>query len=141
MAVYIERGIHGASYVPPVVPLTFADTAGTYQYWIEALRADGITSGCGGGNFCPNASITRAQMAIFLLRAKHGSSYIPPAPTGMVWLDVPVSYWAASWAEQIGREGISSGCGAGNFCPENTISRAEMAVLVQRTFSLPLPTP
>ena len=141
MAVYIERGIHGGSYIPPVVPLTFADTAGSYQYWIEALKADGITGGCGGANFCPNANITRAQMAIFLLRAKHGGAYIPPAPTGTVWLDVPVTYWAAGWAEQLGNEGISVGCGEGKFCPDDPVSRAQMAVLVQRTFSLPLPTP
>jgi hypothetical protein len=141
MAVYVERGIHGSSYTPPVVPLTFVDTAGPYQYWIEALRADGITGGCGGANFCPNASITRAQMAIFLLRAKYGSSYIPPAPTGTVWLDVPVTHWAAAWAEQLGIEGISAGCGGGKFCPEEPVTRAEMAVLVQRTFSLPLPSP
>jgi S-layer homology domain len=141
MAVYVERGIHGSTYIPPVVPLTFADTAGIYQYWIEALKADGITGGCGGVNYCPSASITRAQMAIFLLRAKHGSSYIPPAPTGTVWLDVPVTYWAAGWAEELGIEGISVGCSEGRFCPDEPVTRAEMAVLVQRTFSLPLPTP
>jgi hypothetical protein len=36
-----------------------------FQY-IEALVASGITAGCGGGNFCPDASITRRQMAVFL---------------------------------------------------------------------------
>jgi hypothetical protein len=80
-------------------------------------------------------------MAIFLLRAKYGSSYIPPAPTGTVWLDVPVTHWEAAWAEQLGIEGISAGCGGGKFCPEEPVTRAEMAVLVQRTFSLPLPSP
>jgi hypothetical protein len=141
MAVFVERGIHGSDFVPPVVPLTFLDTTGPYQYWIEALRADGITNGCGGGNYCPEASITRGEMAVFLLRAKHGGSYIPPAPTGTFWLDVPVTHWAAAWAEQLGREGITAGCGGGRFCPDQAVSRAEMAVLVQRTFELPLPTP
>ncbi len=36
---------------------------------IEALAASGITAGCGGGNFCPTASLTRAQMAVFLANA------------------------------------------------------------------------
>lgn len=141
MAVFVERGIHGSDFVPPIVPLTFTDTAGPYQYWIEALKADRITNGCGGGKYCPEASITRAEMAIFLLRGRHGGSYVPPPPTGTVWLDVPVTHWAAAWAEQLGREGITSGCGGGRFCPENVVSRGEMAVLVQRTFELPLPTP
>jgi hypothetical protein len=36
---------------------------------IEALAASGITSGCGGGNFCPNDVVTRAQLAKFLALA------------------------------------------------------------------------
>ena len=41
---------------------------------VETIVRDGITSGCGGGNYCPSSSITRAQMAVFLLRAEHGSA-------------------------------------------------------------------
>jgi len=36
---------------------------------IEALAASGITSGCGGGSFCPNKTLTRVEMAIFLAKA------------------------------------------------------------------------
>jgi hypothetical protein len=36
---------------------------------VEALVASGITAGCGGGNFCPNQSVTRVQMAVFLAKA------------------------------------------------------------------------
>ncbi|NOZ79989.1 MAG: S-layer homology domain-containing protein [Acidobacteria bacterium] len=36
---------------------------------VEALAASGITAGCGGGNFCPNAPLTRVQMAVFLAKA------------------------------------------------------------------------
>lgn len=50
---------------------TFNDVApGDFGYqYIEALAASGITGGCGGGNFCPNANLTRAQMAVFLAKA------------------------------------------------------------------------
>jgi hypothetical protein len=37
--------------------------------FIEALVASGITAGCGGGNYCPDASLTRRQMAVFLAKA------------------------------------------------------------------------
>jgi hypothetical protein len=50
---------------------TFADVPvsdGAFQY-IEALVASGITAGCGGGNFCPDATLTRRQMAVFLSKA------------------------------------------------------------------------
>jgi len=36
---------------------------------IEALVASGITAGCGGGNFCPNNTLTRAELAVFLSKA------------------------------------------------------------------------
>ena len=34
--------------------------------YVEALVGAGITGGCGGGNYCPNAPVTRGQMAVFL---------------------------------------------------------------------------
>ena len=39
-----------------------------FQY-IEALVASGITAGCGSNNFCPDATLTRRQMAVFLAKA------------------------------------------------------------------------
>jgi hypothetical protein len=50
---------------------TFSDVpVGAFGFQhIEALAASGITAGCGGGNFCPNATLTRAQMAVFLAKA------------------------------------------------------------------------
>jgi len=40
-----------------------------YADYIEAIYAEGITAGCGGGDYCPDASITNAQMAVFLVKA------------------------------------------------------------------------
>ena len=37
--------------------------------FIEALVASGITAGCGSGNYCPDANLTRGQMAVFLSKA------------------------------------------------------------------------
>ncbi|MFZ5881670.1 MAG: S-layer homology domain-containing protein [Chloroflexota bacterium] len=36
---------------------------------MEALAAEGITGGCGGGKYCPEQVVTRAQMAVFLVKA------------------------------------------------------------------------
>jgi hypothetical protein len=54
-----------------------------------------------------------------------------------VFGDVPISYWAAAWIEQLSAEGITGGCGGGNYCPNQAVTRAEMAVFLVRTFSLP----
>jgi len=142
MAVFLLRGIHGSSYTPPPPTGTvFNDVPlGSFAAaWIEQMVDEGITAGCGGGNFCPNQSVTRAQMAVFLLRAKHGSSYTPPSASGTVFNDVPPGSFAAAWIEQLVAEGITSGCGAGNYCPNQSVTRAQMAVFLQRTFNLPMP--
>jgi hypothetical protein len=142
MAVFLERGIHGSSYTPPAVGATtgFNDVATNYwaAAWIKQLAADGITGGCGGGNYCPGLPVTRAQMAVFLLRAKYGSSYVPPLvglSTGFT--DVPTNYWAAAWIKQLASEGITGGCGTGIYCPETPVTRAQMAVFLVRAFNLP----
>ena len=140
MAIFILRGEHGSSYVPPTATGTvFNDVpAGSFAAdWIEQLAAEGITGGCGNGSYCPDATITRAQMAIFLLRGKYGSTYTPPTAAGAIFGDIPADAFAASWIEQLAAEGITSGCGNGNYCPDNSVTRAEMAVFLVRDFSLP----
>ena len=142
MAVFLLRGIHGASYAPPAVGAGtgFGDVPPSYwsATFIKQLAAEGITTGCGNGNYCPEHPVTRAQMAVFLLRSKHGASYTPPdVGAGTGFGDVPPDYWAAAWIKQLVTEGITSGCGSGDYCPEQPVTRAQMAVFLVRTFSLP----
>ena len=139
MAVFLLKGVHGPSYAPPAVVSTgFSDVAADHwaAAWIAQLAAEGITSGCGNGMYCPENPVTRAQMAVFLLKAKHGSSYIPPAATG-VFSDVPAGYWADRWIEQLALEVITSGCGPGIYCPEDDVTRAQMAIFLVKAFNLP----
>jgi len=55
---------------PPAAP-SFGDVPSTDAAFpfIEALAASGITAGCAGGNYCPDANLTRRQMAVFLAKA------------------------------------------------------------------------
>jgi hypothetical protein len=143
MAVFLERGIHGSAYTPPAGTGTvFADVPLSYWAvnWIEKLYADGITVGCATNplRYCPEDSVTRAQMAIFLLRASHGATYTPPAVGGSTgFKDVSTGYWAAAWIKQLAAEGITTGCGGGNYCPEDPVTRAQMGVFLVKTFNLP----
>jgi len=141
IAVFLDRAKHGSNFTPPLATGIFEDVP--VSYWaadfIEQFYNDGITSGCSTNPlwYCPENPVTRAQMAIFLLRAKHGSSYTPPAATG-IFEDVPVTYWAADWVEQLYNEEITTGCGTSplSYCPEDTVTRAQMAVFIVRTFGL-----
>ncbi len=86
MAVFLLKGKHGICYVPPPCIGIFADVlcAPPFAPWIEALYFEGITGGCGAGvsegagNYCPQNPVRRDQMAVFLLKAKYGASYVPP---------------------------------------------------------------
>lgn len=140
MAVFLLRAEHTSAYVPPSVGAStgFADvpTSHPFAAWIKQLAAEGITAGCDAvPNYCPNNAVTRAQMAVFLLRAKYGSGYVPPAATG-VFTDVPASDPLAPWIEKLAADGITGGCGGGNYCPNNTVTRDQMAVFLSRTFGI-----
>jgi hypothetical protein len=78
-------------------------------------------------------------MAIVLLRALHGGAYVPPPATGTRFIDVPATYWAAGWIEQLAAEGITNGCAPDLYCPERLVKRDEMAVFLTRAFNLALP--
>ena len=56
---------------PAPLPPEFADVPESDPgfVYIEALAGAGITAGCGNGNFCPDAAVTRRQMAVFLAKA------------------------------------------------------------------------
>ena len=141
MAVFLLMAEHGPAYVPPASTGTvFSDVpvdhwAGDY---IEALATEGVTSGCGGGAYCPDSPINRGQMAVFLMVAEHGAAWVPPAATGTVFTDVPVDHWAAAYIEALASEGVTSGCGGGAYCPDGPVSRGQMAVFLTSTFSLVL---
>jgi IPT/TIG domain-containing protein/S-layer family protein len=137
MAVFLLKGRHGLCYVPPTCTGIFPDVPcpSTFADWIEALFHEGITGGCGSGNYCPQDPVRRDQMAVFLLKAEHGPNYTPPDCTG-VYPDVPCPSLFADWIEQLAAEGITGGCGNGNYCPQNPNTRGQMAVFIDKTFGL-----
>ncbi|MBI5294285.1 MAG: S-layer homology domain-containing protein [Chloroflexi bacterium] len=141
LAVFLLKAKNGAAYTPPNATGTvFSDVPASHwaAKWIEALYAQGVTGGCSTSplKYCPDKSVTREEMAVFILRMKHGSTYTPPPATG-VFSDVPVSRWSARWVEQLAEEGITGGCGGGKFCPTQGVTRAQMAVFIVSAFNLP----
>jgi hypothetical protein len=138
MAAFLLRGEHGGAYSPPpATGAVFTDVpAGApFARWIERLAAEGITTGCGGKKYCPDQSVTRGEMAVFLMRAEHGAAYRPPPATGLLFSDVPAGAPFAAWIEELAGERVTSGCGAGAFCPGSTSTRAQMAAFLSRTFN------
>jgi len=109
----------------------FGDVPNSQQFYfyITKLVANQITVGCGSGNYCPLDSVTRQQMAVFLMKSKNGLCYVPPPCTGQ-FPDVPCSSNFAPWIEALAASGITGGCGGGNYCPTNPVTRQQMAVFL-----------
>src|SRR6185503_8716646 len=118
---------------------TFADVPATSPFWssVEALVATGITSGCATSPplFCPDAAVTRGQMAVFLLK---GMAYpgpaAPDAPAGNVFADVSASTPFAAWIEGLYGAGVTGGCLSSPllYCPDQIVTRGQMAVFLLR---------
>ena len=118
-----------------VVRQSFADVPPTYWAWrfIESLATHGVTTGCGGGNYCPDLDMTRGEMALFLLRAKEGASYVPPPCTTAPFIDVPCTDPLAPWIRELVARGVTAGCGGGYYCPGASVTRSQMAVFLLAT--------
>ena len=130
MAVWIVRLLDGED--PPQVSESRFDDMyrwGLEEPFVERMADLGITTGCGDGtNFCPDDTVTRAQMAVFLSRA-----YSLPEGPDQGFADVPDDAWYAADVARLAASGITSGCGDGtNFCPGQDTTRAQMATFLWR---------
>ena len=141
MAVFVLVAREGPLYLPPActTPM-FADVLPTDAFcrWIEELARRGVVTGCGGGNYCPAASVTREQMAVFVLRALDPALTPPPCAPPNLFLDVPETSPFCRWVEELANRAIVTGCGGGNYCPASPVTREQMTVFIVATFGLTL---
>ncbi len=142
MAGYIERAVHGAQTPPPVYLGKFNDVLlGSFNSdYIQGLVDDRITSGCSAAPplYCPDVPVTRAQAAVFIWRGQNGTKPPPPCTPPGTFADVPCpGGFAVDYIEGIYDEGITKGCGSGNYCPDASITNVQMAVFLVRAFNIP----
>ncbi len=123
------------------VPLTYSKTLNGVNYflyqYIQALYDEGYTAGCNTNppQYCPDRTMSRAEGAVFMLRASLGSAYIPPAePWDTFADDWSLGPWAEKWAEGMWAEGMTAGCQSPPesptklFCPWDQLPRVQAAV-------------
>jgi hypothetical protein len=140
MAVFVLVAKENAGYIPPACTTpVFADVPASSLFcpWIEELARRGVVGGCGGGNYCPTAPVSREQMAVFVLATKE-PGVTPPACGTPMFADVSVSSPFCRWIEELARRGVVTGCGGGNYCPTAAVTREQMAVFLSGTFGLAL---
>jgi hypothetical protein len=137
MAAFLIRALGDFTPAPPATQ-RFGDVPASNPFYgfIEQMAVRQITLGCGGGNYCPTANVTREQMAAFLIRALHAPGYVPPAPGSQRFLDVPSSSPFYGHIEEMAVRAITLGCGGGNYCPTANVTREQMAAFLVRAFGL-----
>ena len=141
MAIFVELAMRGQGYWPPAPTGRFEDVGLDYWAagWIEQMVRDGLSSGCSETYFCPDERVSRAQMAVILGKARYWPEIVDqPQATGRMFADVRPDHWAVGWIEDLAAAGVTSGCQSGKYCPEEAVSRAELAVFVVKTFDIPL---
>ena len=136
MAAFLVRALD----LPTTTDAPFTDSAGVFSDSINRLAAAGITKGCNpptNNLFCPDDPVTRGQMAAFLVRALD-------LPTTT---DAPFTDSAGVFSDSINRlaaAGITKGCNPptnDRYCPDNAVTREQMATFLTRGLGLTPMTP
>jgi hypothetical protein len=151
MAIFIVRarlGVNLAASPPSFSYSTtpsFTDVApGDFGFaWIQRMKRDAITAGCTATTYCPNDPVTRGQMAVFVIRARLGaaadSTFTYPATA--YFNDVASNYPYFKWIQRMRLDQITAGCGVATYCPNDPVTRGEMAIFIMRgSFNLLLPS-
>ncbi len=115
---------------------SFPDVPTSHEFYtfVETVFHNGVTAGCADGGYCPEDPVTRAQMAVFLLKSRFGAAHVPPPCTGAVFSDVHCAGGPFDpWIEELAGLQITGGCGGGLYCPNDTVTRQQMAVLLLKT--------
>jgi hypothetical protein len=145
MAVFIERCL-GVFIAPTPSSQRFIDVGpNRFGYaHIDDFATRGITVGCGTDIYCPDGLVTRQEIATFLERAVGRPS--PPPPDFQRFFDVDGSRWSFPFVEAFVQNNLSSGimdvikrgCNPDglHFCPDQPITRAEMAAFLVMAFNL-----
>jgi hypothetical protein len=137
MAVFLIRA-RGEFDPPQPATQRFGDVppASPFYRFIDRMAVLGITSGCGGGSYCPTSPVTREQMAAFIIRAL--GEFDPPLPPTQRFADVPPTSPFYRFIDRMAVLGITSGCGGGNYCPTDPVTREQMSVFLTTAFGLTL---
>ncbi len=105
----------------------FTDDDGTtHEHAINSLAAAGITRGCGPSAFCPDRPLSRAEMAALLARALDLPSVVGDTFSDDDGLTLEPDI------ERIAAMGITRGCAAHHFCPNDPVPRDQVAAFLHR---------
>jgi len=114
----------------PTTTAVFEDVAAdaTYTTAVDWLAEQQITLGCTTTTYCPDGTVTRAEMAAFLWRLEGSPEGSTPAGFG----DVPEGAFYGAAADWLLASGTTTGCTTTSYCPDGLVTRAEMFTFLKR---------
>ena len=89
------------------------------------------TSGCTATTYCHDRNTTRAEMAVFIIRSMFGGDTFA-FPATPYFTDVPTTHQFYQWIQKMRELGITAGCTASTYCPNDAVTRGQMAVFIIR---------
>ncbi len=140
MVVAVVIGSALAAVPAPAISFVYDDIAeaGEHIAAVEALEAANILIGteCASERFCPTDPLSRWVMAVWLVRVVHGAEL--PVDDSRTFADVGEDVWWVGYVEKLAELGITRGCdlNPARYCPEQPVTRAQMASFLTRAFDL-----
>jgi hypothetical protein len=133
MAVFILKSLE-INPSSPDYSSPFSDISGHWaEAYIEELYDQGLTGGYPDGTYQPGNTVSRAEMAVFLLKGM--GIDVPPTDGSHPFSDI-TGHWAEPFIEELSDLGITGGYPDGTYRPGNLVTRAEMAVFLVNAFNL-----
>jgi glucose/arabinose dehydrogenase len=137
MAAFMVRAL-GEPSPNPSSSGTFSDVESSFWYapFVERLVELGITTGYTDGTFRPDAPVSRAEMAAFLIRALGETASTQTTR----FSDVQSGVWYEGLVERLAELEITSGCATSplRYCPLDAVGRDQMASFLARAFDFPI---
>jgi hypothetical protein len=133
MAVFLVRAILGSDTFKYSSTPYFTDVPANHPFfqWVQKLKEMGITSGCSATAFCPDSNVTRAQTAVFIVRAIYGTGVDFAYSHTPYFTDVPDDIYFPA-IQKMRQLGITNGCTSTQYCPNDSLTRGQMAVFIVR---------
>ncbi len=124
--------IRAFEFEPKREAVSFSDVSPSHPYYeaVMSLQQAGIVDGS-NGDFQPNHSLTRAQMAKILTLALE----IEPGGT-RTFQDIPTTHWSYDYVAALAELEIVLGDNNGKFKPDEPVTRAQFAVMMYRALNM-----
>jgi hypothetical protein len=147
-AVFMMKAVNGPTFVPPAATHIFKDDWSKMSWaepWAEAMYKQSYSAGCSTSplKFCPSTNLNKAEVAVFALKMRFGTSYNPPAAKHIFKDSWSGLSWAEPWAEAAYNYGIIKPCTTSpilTYCPTSTVTRAiasDVIVQAKQLFLFP----